>query len=258
MRLIFVRHAEPDYSVDSLTEKGRIEAELLSRRLCRLDVKAFYCSPLGRARDTAAYTLRRMGRTAEIKPWLAEFRGRCPDQETGGQRIPWDYPPRRYAGHPRLLDCETWTEESLVRGGTVKAIWQETKDGLDAVLREHGYVRDGMIYRCADNKPDTLVFFCHYGVATAMLAYLIGIPPVPLWQGFCMQPSAVTEVITEERVKGEVWWRCMRYGDLSHLDAADEPWSTAGLFAECYDGRDTTNPIEWSRPKAEEKKLFIE
>lgn len=59
MKLVFVRHAEPDYAHDSLTAKGRVEAELLARRLCQLDVKAFYVSPLGRAKATAAYTLNR-------------------------------------------------------------------------------------------------------------------------------------------------------------------------------------------------------
>ena len=42
MKLLIVRHGDPDYSIDSLTETGWIEAELLSDRLCKLDVKAFY------------------------------------------------------------------------------------------------------------------------------------------------------------------------------------------------------------------------
>lgn len=33
MRLILIRHAEPDYVRDSLTEKGWREAELLSERV---------------------------------------------------------------------------------------------------------------------------------------------------------------------------------------------------------------------------------
>ena len=52
MKLVIVRHADPDYSIDSLTEKGWREAELLSDRIAKLDVKEFYCSPLGRAKDT--------------------------------------------------------------------------------------------------------------------------------------------------------------------------------------------------------------
>ena len=32
MNLIFIRHAEPDYTIDSLTEKGFKEAALLAER----------------------------------------------------------------------------------------------------------------------------------------------------------------------------------------------------------------------------------
>ena len=59
MKILIVRHADPDYSIDSLTEKGKIEAELLSQRLTKLDIKDFYVSILGRARDTADYTLKK-------------------------------------------------------------------------------------------------------------------------------------------------------------------------------------------------------
>ena len=53
MKIMIIRHAEPDYSIDSLTEKGWKEAELLSEKLKDMDIKNFYVSPLGRARDTA-------------------------------------------------------------------------------------------------------------------------------------------------------------------------------------------------------------
>ena len=47
MKLLIVRHGDPDYTVDSLTEKGWKEAGFLSERLARLDVKEFFVSPLG-------------------------------------------------------------------------------------------------------------------------------------------------------------------------------------------------------------------
>ena len=68
MKLLIIRHGDPDYSIDSLTETGWIEADVLSEKLTRLDVKAFYCSPLGRAKDTAKATLRKMGREATVLP----------------------------------------------------------------------------------------------------------------------------------------------------------------------------------------------
>ena len=64
MRLIIIRHGDPDYEKDSLTEKGWKEAELLAERIAKLNVKDFYVSPLGRAKDTASLTLKKMNRTA--------------------------------------------------------------------------------------------------------------------------------------------------------------------------------------------------
>ena len=245
MKLMLIRHAEPDYTVDSLTEKGRREAELLSRRLARIpDISGIYVSPLGRAQDTAAYTLEKLGRTAETLPWLAEFRGRCVDTQSGEYRIPWDFRPRLWQPHEALRDRRAWLEDSLVQGGDVAQIWQETREGLDALLARHGYIRQGDLYLCDHNGNDTILIFCHFGIAMAMLAHLTGMSPVSLWQGFCAQPSSVTTLITEERVKGEVIFRCMQLGDLSHLYAGDERYSTAGLYPECYTGRDSTCPPE--------------
>ena len=73
MKIIFIRHGEPNYEIDSLTEKGWREAELLSKRTAKWNVTDFYCSPLGRAKDTASFTLKNAGREAEILPWLREF-----------------------------------------------------------------------------------------------------------------------------------------------------------------------------------------
>ena len=76
MKLIIIRHGDPDYSIDSLTPPGWEEAQLLAERISKLDVTAFYVSPLGRAQDTAAATLKKMGRTAETLDWLREFPAR--------------------------------------------------------------------------------------------------------------------------------------------------------------------------------------
>ena len=245
MRIMFVRHAEPWYAIDSLTAKGHREAELLSHRLAKLEVKAFYTSPLGRAKETARYTLEKTGREAEVLPWLAEFRGHTIDPENGCSRIPWDYKPSIWMERKALRDMDTWLEDPLMAGSDVAQVWKETTDGLDALLASHGYIRDGYMYRAENNRPDTIVLFCHFGIMMACISHLIGITPINLWHGFCTQPSSVTTLVTEERVKGQVAWRCMQLGDISHLYVADEPYSTAALYPECYTGVDSTNPPNW-------------
>ena len=54
MRIVFVRHGEPDYARDCLTENGREQAMAAAKRLRGEGIEAIYSSPLGRAAETAA------------------------------------------------------------------------------------------------------------------------------------------------------------------------------------------------------------
>ena len=242
MRILLIRHAEPDYSVDSLTPKGRVEAELLSRRLIRCGIRDFYVSPLGRARDTAAYTLEKLGRTAEVLPWLAEFRGQFANPETGREGIPWDMTPRFWSALPGAQDIRTWADATLFEGSSVRKIWQETMDGADALLARYGFRKDGPVWRGNSNTRDTIAVFCHFGISMALAGYLMDISPLELWHRTLTLPSSVTELVTEERIPGEVFFRMTRFGDIAHLEYAGEKRSTAGMFPECFTGVDSTVP----------------
>lgn len=101
MRILLIRHGEPDYAHDSLTEKGFREARLLSDRLVKESIDDFYVSPLGRAQDTIRPTLERLGRTAETLPWLAEFRGYVYGPE--GKRIAWNLAPHYWTARTSCL-----------------------------------------------------------------------------------------------------------------------------------------------------------
>lgn len=242
MRILLIRHAEPDYTVDSLTPKGRVEAELLSRRLIRYSVRDFYVSPLGRARETAEYTLSRLGRTAEVLPWLAEFRGRCLNPETGRKGLPWDLSPRLWSDLPGAHDVNSWMDAPLFAGSDVPQIWQETVDGADELLARYGFRKDGPVWRGSANSRDTIVLFCHFGISMAFAGYLMDLSPLELWHRTLTLTSSLTELVTEERLPGEVSFRMTRLGDITHLESAGEKRSTAGLFPECYTGIDSTDP----------------
>ena len=43
MRIMIIRHGDPDYEIDGLTEKGKREAQLLADRLVREDITRVYC-----------------------------------------------------------------------------------------------------------------------------------------------------------------------------------------------------------------------
>ena len=248
MRILIVRHAEPDYTHDSLTQKGRQEAALLARRLARMPAQAYYVSPLGRARETADYTLRLVGKDARVLPWLEEFRCRVPDPDTGRLHRPWDFRATAWQGRPLLTDGERWPQDALMAGSTAAQVWQETKEGVDQLLLQHGYRRQGGVYLTDRNTDDTLVLFCHFGIGMAMLSHLTGLPVLPLWQGFLCLPASITTLVTQERLPGQVEFRCVCLGDVSHLTEAGEPPSLAGLFPECYNGVESTDPDAWPAP----------
>lgn len=238
MRILIVRHADPDYEIDSLTPKGWKEAELLSKRLIKYDLNGIYCSPLGRACDTAGVTLKKLNREAEICDWLREFDVpvRLPNGEMKGNC--WDLMPSYWTGIEAFYGKDSWLETNLMKSGPAKEHYRQVSDGMDEILSRFGYLREGNIYRTSKGNCDTIVLFCHFGVACVILSHLLGISPVPLWHGFVAPPSSVTTLFTEEREKGIASFRCQSFGDISHLYAADEPPAFAARFCETYENFD--------------------
>ena len=98
----------------------------------------------------------------------------------------------------------------------------------------YGYRKSGALYATERNSDAVIALFCHFGIAMNMLSCLLRIPFHLLLHGFIMAPSSVTTLVTEERVPGEVWFRCAALGDTSHLYAAGEPVSHYGRFHERY------------------------
>ena len=53
MLLYIVRHGDPDYSTDSLTQRGKLQAEAVGKRIFEAKVDKIFSSPMGRAKQTA-------------------------------------------------------------------------------------------------------------------------------------------------------------------------------------------------------------
>lgn len=234
MKLLIVRHGDPDYEHDSLTEKGFKEAAYLSERLAKLPITKVYCSPLGRAKDTAAPTLEKLGLQAEICDWLQEFPARITHKLAGENVIAWDLQTDVWTAIPAMYDRRQWMKTDIMQSGPVEETYHKVCKELDALLARHGYVHENGKFRVTCENDDTIVLFCHFGIEAALLSHLLHVSPVLLWQGFVALPSSVTTLITEERKQGIAYFRCCSFGDLSHLYANDEPPSFAARFCECF------------------------
>ena len=236
MKLLIVRHGDPDYAHDSLTEKGFREAAYLSERLAALEnVRCCYVSPMGRARDTAAPTLEKTGWPCREMPWLREFSAFIyrPD-DPGRRNVAWDWLPQDWTAEARFYDRDRWYEPEPMAEARVRQECQWVWEGLDGVLEEHGYRRDGNVYRAVASNNDTLIFFCHFGVECVLLDHLLGASAMVLWNGLCAAPSSVTTLVTEERREGIALFRMTGFGDISHLYVHGEPPAFSARFRECY------------------------
>ena len=86
MRFYLIRHGDPEYATDSLTQHGRMQAEAIATYLTAyhgLGTKrhkvGVVSSPMGRARETAAPTARALvNGVAEVENWLEEKNWRVP------------------------------------------------------------------------------------------------------------------------------------------------------------------------------------
>ena len=237
MKLIFIRHGDPDYEKDSLTEKGWREAEILSERVAKWDIKQIYCSPMGRAQDTCSVSLKKTGREAITHEWLQEFYYRVWDEQVKEWTIAWDFYPRDFNNWDELHDKDKWAETEIMKSGDISKHAKEVYDGIDALLEKHGYKRnDRGFYDVIEHNDDNIVFFCHFGVTALIVGHLIGVAAPVLWQGMIMQPTALTVLGSEERVPGEATFRVQTFSDCRHLAEAGEPMSQSGYFTKIFEG----------------------
>ena len=236
MKLIIVRHGDPDYENDTLTERGWKEAKALSERMKNIKADECYVSPLGRARQTAECCLPKMRMEATELPWLREFAPIVERPEKKG--VAWDWLPQDWMAMPHAFDPDRWMEqEKLEEAGVGKEVeWIYSEFG--AFLEKHGYKKNGKTFEAQRPNNDTIVFFCHFGLECVLLSYLLNLPLFVLWHATIAAPTSVTTVVTEERREGIAQFRMASFGDTSHLYVAGIEPSFHGRFRECYTNED--------------------
>ncbi len=233
MKILIIRHGDPDYSIDSLTATGFREAALLAKRLMGMNIKSIYISPLGRAQATAKPLLEGSENVAVTLDWLREFPPLINGKE-GKERpsICWDWLPSQWTAEPDFFDKDKWMRVKVMEEAGVPESYAAVCGALDALLSEHGYIRDGLLYRAERANEDTIALFCHFGLECVLLSHLLNISPMPLWHGTCALPSSVTTLVTEERREGTAYFRMLSFGDTSHLYAESVEPSFAARFRE--------------------------
>ena len=234
MKLLIIRHGDPDYVHDSLTSSGRTEAALLAGYLKDVPIDYAYVSPLGRAQETARPTLVAKDLTATTLDWLREFAPRV--RQSAAKLAPtcaWDWLPSEWTERD-LFYTDHWYDDPAMVAAGVKREYEWVCAGFDELLAQHGYERTGRYYHVTRANHDTIALFCHYGLGCLLLSHLLSVSPKVLWHGLCAAPSSITTVCTEERRRGAASFRVLEYGATPHLALGHVEPSFAARFCECF------------------------
>jgi probable phosphoglycerate mutase len=227
MKILIIRHAEPDYPNHTITAAGHAEAQALAAKLARERIDRIYCSPVNRALHTMRYTAERLGLEPVIEPWTRELSWHAFDAQ-GEKMAAWNIPGEQARASLPTAGRGTWEEQTPYRD--FAAQYEQLQADSDAFLRRHGYERVGGRYRILRPNRETIAVFCHLGFGLTWLSHLLELPFPLMWCGFWLPPSSVTTVLFEERSPEWAVPRCLGLGDVSHLHMAGLSVSTAGLL----------------------------
>ncbi len=209
MEVLLIRHGDPDYENDCLTELGKAEARQLAETLISVPIEKIYASPLGRAQETCGYTTARKGQSATTLDWLKERaikRGDVYLWEAPGSMLLPD-------GEAIQPDAGFDLAERLPEGIEQYA---RVSDGFDALLATYGYRRDGELYRVESSIDKRIALFCHKGVILTLLAKLLHWPLPMIFASLHIDPTGVTRLVMVED-DGLANFKTNTINDLLHL-----------------------------------------
>lgn len=215
MRLIFVRHGEPNYENDCLTDLGRKQAAAAAERLMHENISAIFASPMGRARETASFTADRLGLPVQVLDFMHEISWGGDDIPENGH--PWTLSDRMIAEEGFDFYANDWRQHPYFKDNLATACYDAVTSHFDTFLATLGYQHEGHRFLCTTGNDRTYAIFSHGGSGACVLSHLLGLP-FPYMA--TVMPYDFTSIITLTfpDCKGAyVYPRLALFNDIAHM-----------------------------------------
>lgn len=222
MLLYIVRHGDPIYATDTLTERGKLQAEAVGKRLYDAKIDRIFSSPMGRAQETAEPACRLLGLKKHIEEWAHEIGDEMKTTFPDGVRKTLAAVQNTYFLENGQIDLpyDKAYECSVIKDTDMKsAVDYIEKNGKD-FLERLGYREENGIYRILKPNDEKVALFCHAGFARAWVSVLLHIPLQNMWASFRQTHTGVTVIEFKNYKNGITAPTCLCYSDVSHLYAA--------------------------------------
>ena len=224
MLLYIVRHGDPVYVTDSLTERGKRQAEAVGKRIYDSQIDRIFSSPMGRALETAGPTCRLLGLECNIEEWTHEIGDeRLTPFPDGKLKSITNVQNTYYLenGNIDLNYNEAFTCTGINESNIKSAVDFIEKHGNE-FLERLGYKKENGVYKILRNNEEKVALFCHSAFARAWLSVLLHIPFHIMWSSFSYTHTGVTVLEFKNNPNGITAPRCLCFSDMSHLYAQNE------------------------------------
>jgi len=173
MKIILIRHGDPNYEKDCLTELGHKQVKVAAQRLLKEGIDEVYCSPLGRARQTAQAFLDASGIDhMTILDFMQEIRFGVEGALYDNRWNPW-LGVAALVKEGKDLQSDNWREFPVFKDNFATVDADKIAVESDKWLATLGYVREGAYYRCVNASEKTIAIFCHGGSSSAFMARVL-------------------------------------------------------------------------------------
>ena len=210
MRILFIRHGEPDYENDTLTETGFKQAQLVAQRLKDEGIEEIWSSTHGRAVNTAKFTSDLLGLPIKTADFIREITwGSTNGEELFAGGHPWDIADEMARREMDLNDPDWRSNQFFANNKAVQCVDQIGK-GIDGWLADLGYKRNGFFYDhvIEEDHHRTIAFFCHGGSSSAAIAHIMNLPFPYVCALLHMEFTGIT-ILRLDRKKGPCTLPCM-------------------------------------------------
>ena len=221
MLLYIIRHGDPIYSTDSLTERGKLQAEAVGKRMYQTGIDRIFSSPMGRAKETADPACRLLGLEKHIEDWTHEIEDeRLTPFPDGKMKSITDVQNTYYRENGNIdLHYDQAYDCPGINQTQMKDAVRYIEENGKVFLEKLGYKEENGIYRILKKNDEKVALFCHSAFARAWLSVLLHIPIHMMWASFVYTHTGVTVIEFKNNENGVTAPQCLCYSDISHLYA---------------------------------------
>ena len=222
MILYYVRHGDPIYNPDSLTELGHKQAEALSKRFSLYGLDEIYASTSIRAQQTAEPTCKILNKEMTLLDWANEHYAYQDFHELDKNGNPsWSFylaeRLKQFNDKSVKTLYDKWYDHPYFKGTRYKQGIERVNREADAFLLKLGYEhdRENGKYICVNKNYKRIALFAHAGFGLVFLSSVLDIPFPTIATKFDLSHSSVTVIQFGE---GEnVYPKVLQWANDSHL-----------------------------------------